>query len=99
MESVKDYSVEERLKHLLEWRNSGLLLSSYSKQTGIPIKTLRNWTTTEKRSAGRQQNKMSGFFLPVSICDEPGESACEIIIEFPKGIRITLKGSVRAEFI
>jgi hypothetical protein len=42
---------------------------------------------------------MSAGFLPVSISPNPAKPPCQIIIEFPKGIRITLGGSVRAEFI
>ena len=99
MEEVKEYSLEERLKHVSVWRNSGLLLANYSKQTGIPIKTLRYWATLETKKARRQRNKMGGGFLPVAMTDEPVDPPCQIIIEFPKGIRITLDGSVRAEFI
>jgi hypothetical protein len=99
MEEVKEYSLEERLNHVSVWRNSGLLLANYSRQTGIPIKTLRYWATIETKNARRQRKKMSAGFLPVAICDEPVEPPCQIIIEFPKGIRITLGGSVRAEFI
>ncbi|MDB5154099.1 MAG: hypothetical protein JWR54_2850 [Mucilaginibacter sp.] len=45
MEEVKEYSLAERLNHVSVWRNSGLLLANYSRQTGIPIKTLRYWAT------------------------------------------------------
>jgi hypothetical protein len=99
MEEVIEYSQEERLNHVSVWRNSGLLLANYSKQTGIPIKTLRYWATLETKNARRQRKKMSAGFLPVAICDEPAVPPSQIIIEFPKGIRITLSGSVRAEFI
>jgi hypothetical protein len=99
MEEVKEYSLEERLKHVSEWRNSGHLLANYCKQTGIPIKTLRYWATLETKWARRQRKKMSAGFLPVAIAGEPAAPPCQIIIEFPKGIRITLSGSVRAEFI
>jgi hypothetical protein len=76
-----------------------LLLANYSKQTGIPIKTLRYWATLETKNARRQKKKMSAGFLPVAISAEPAQPPSQIIIEFPKGIRITLGGSVRAEFI
>jgi hypothetical protein len=99
MGEVKEYSLEERLNHVSVWRNSELLLANYSKQTGIPIKTLRYWATIETKNARRQRKKMSAGFLPVAISTEPVEPPCQIIIEFPKGIRITLGGSVRAEFI
>ena len=99
MEEVEEYSLEERLNHVSVWRNSGLLLANYSKQTGIPIKTLRYWATLETKWARRQRKKMSAGFLPVAIAGEPAVPPCQIIIEFPKGIRITLSGSVRAEFI
>jgi hypothetical protein len=99
MEEVKEYSLEERLNHVSVWRNSGLLLANYSKQTGIPIKALRYWATLETKKARRQRNKMGAVFLPVAMTDEPVDPPCQIIIEFPKGIRITLDGSVRAEFI
>ena len=99
MEEVKEYSLEERLNHVSVWHNSGLLLANYSKQTGIPIKTLRYWATLETKKARRQRKKMGAGFLPVAVCDEPADPPCQIIIEFPKGIRITLGGSVRAEFI
>lgn len=99
MEEEKEYSLEERLNHVSVWRNSGLLLANYSKQTGIGIKTLRYWATLETKKARRLKKKMSAGFLPVSIFADPAEPPCQIIIEFPKGIRITLGGSVRAEFI
>lgn len=99
MEEVKEYSLEERLNHVSVWRNSGLLLANYSKQTGIPLKTLRYWATLETKKARRQRKKMGAGFLPVAISADPAEPPCQIIIEFPKGIRITLGGSVRAEFI
>ena len=99
MEEVKEYSLEERLNHVSVWRNSGLLLANYCRQTGIPLKTLRYWATLETKKARRQRKKMSAGFLPVAIPDEPVQPLCQIIIEFPKGIRITLGGSVRAEFI
>ena len=41
MDEEKEYSLEERLNHVSVWRNSGLLLANYSKQTGIGLKTLR----------------------------------------------------------
>lgn len=99
MEEVKEYSLEERLNHVSVWRNSGLLLANYSKQTGIPIKTLRYWATLETKKARRLRKKMNAGFLPVSISADFAEPPSQIIIEFPKGIRITLGGSVRAEFI
>jgi hypothetical protein len=76
-----------------------LLLANYCKQTKIPVKTLRYWATLETKKARRQRKKMSAGFLPLAISDEPAEQPCQIIIEFPKGIRITVSGSVRAEFI
>ena len=99
MEEVKEYSLEERMNHVSVWRNSGLLLANYSKQTGIPLKTLRYWATIETKNARRQRKKMNAGFLPVAISADPVEPPSQIIIEFPKGIRITLGGSVRAEFI
>lgn len=99
MEEVKEYSLEERLNHVSVWRNSGLLLANYSKQTGIPIKTLRYWATLETKKARRQRKKMGAGFLPIALSSDPAEPVSQIIIEFPKGIRITLDGSVRAEFI
>jgi hypothetical protein len=99
MEEVKDYSHEERLNHVSVWRNSGLLLANYCKQTGIPLKTLRYWATLETKKTRRQRKKMGAGFLPVAISAEPADPPCQITIEFPKGIRITLSGSVRAEFI
>jgi len=81
------------------WRTSGLLLANYSKRTGIPLKTLRYWATLESKKARRQRIKMGAGFLPVAITDEPVGPPCQIIIEYPKGIRITLDGSLRAEFI
>ena len=99
MKEEKEYSLEERLNHVSVWRNSGLLLANYCRQTGIPLKTLRYWATLETKKARRQRKKMSTGFLPVTISDEPAEPPCQIIIEFPKGIRITLSGLVRAEFI
>ncbi len=99
MEEVIEYSLEERLNHLSEWHNSGLLLVNYSRKTGIPLKTLRYWATLETKNARRARKKMNTGFLPVAITNEAAEPPCQIIIEFPKGIRITLSGSVRAEFI
>ena len=99
MEEAKEYSVEERLNHVSVWRNSGLLLANYSKQTGIPLKTLRYWATIETKNARRRRKKMNAGFLPVAISDEPAEAPCQIIIDLPKGIRITVSGSVSAEFI
>jgi hypothetical protein len=99
MEEEKEYSLEERLNHVSVWRNSGLLLANYSRQTGIPLKTLRYWATLETKKARRLRNRMGAGFLPVAISADPAQPPCQIIIEFPKGIRITLDGSVRAEFI
>ena len=99
MEEAKEYSLEERLHHVSVWRNSGLLLANYSKQTGIPLKTLRYWATIETKDARRRRKKMNASFLTVAISDEPAEAPCQIIIDLPKGIRITVSGSVRAEFI
>jgi hypothetical protein len=99
MEEEKEYSLEERLNHVSVWRNSGLLLANYSRQTGIPLKTLRYWATLETKKARRQRKKMGTGFLPVAISADPVEPPCKIIIELPKGIRILLDGSVRAEFI
>ena len=99
MEEVKDYGLEERLNHVSVWRESGLLLANYSRQTGIPIKTLRYWATLETKKARRLRKKMGAGFLPVAISAEPAEPPSQIVIEFPKGIRITLSGSARAEFI
>ncbi len=99
MEEVIEYSLEERLNHVSVWRNSGMLLANYCKQTGLPLKTLRYWATLVTKKARRLKKKMSAGFLPVSISADPAEPPCQIVIEFPKGIRITLSGSVRAEFI
>ncbi len=99
MEEEKEYSQEERLNHVSVWRNSGMLLGNYSKQSGIPLKTLRYWATLETKNARRARKKMSAGFLPVAITNEPAEAPCQIIIEFPKGIRVTPTGSARAEFI
>jgi hypothetical protein len=99
MEEEKEYSLEERLNHVSVWRNSGMLLANYCKQTGLPLKTLRYWATLETKKARRQRKKMSAGFLPVALEPEPVAPSCQIVIEFPKGIRITLSGSVRAEFI
>ena len=99
MEEVKEYSLEERLNHVSVWRNSGLLLANYSRQTGIPIKTLRYWATIETKNARRRRKKATPGFLPVNISVDPIAPPCQIIIELPEGIRITLDGSVRAEFI
>ncbi|MDB5155222.1 MAG: hypothetical protein JWR54_3973 [Mucilaginibacter sp.] len=35
MEEVKEYSLEERLNHVSVWRNSGLLLANYSRQSRL----------------------------------------------------------------
>jgi hypothetical protein len=37
---------------------------------------------------------MNAGFLPIAISVDPVEPPCQIIIEFPKSIRITLGGSV-----
>ena len=42
---------------------------------------------------------MGGGFLPITISADAAEPPSQIIIEFPKGVRIILGGSVRAEFI
>jgi hypothetical protein len=76
-----------------------VMQSLHSKQTGIPVKTLRYRATLETKKARLQRKKMGAGFLPAGICDEPAEPPCQIIIEFPKKIPITLGGSVRAEFI
>jgi hypothetical protein len=95
----KEYSLEEKLNHVSMWRNSGLLLVNYSRQTGIPLKTLRYWATLETKKARRLRKKMGAGFLPVAVAEDPAEPPIQIIIEFPKEIRITLSGPVRAEFI
>jgi hypothetical protein len=99
MAEEKEYSLEERLNHVSVWRNSGLLMANYGRQTGIPLKTLRYWATLETKKARRLRKKMGGGFLPVAISAHLAEPPFQIIIELPKGVRIALGSSIRAEFI
>jgi len=99
MDEVKVYTTEEKLLHLSKWRNSGLLLSAYGMQVGIPLKTLRYWANMAGKAERRMQQRSLPAFLPLRFPAVADQAASHIIIELPKGIRITLEGSVSPEYI
>jgi len=92
MKPQRLYTLTERAKHLAEWKASTLNLPEYSKQTGIPLTSLRYWIYGVYKKVKAKQPKISGF-LPIQITEDGGPNL-EVILDLPRGMRMTLRGAL-----
>ena len=44
----KEYSQEEKMSYVEDYKKSGMSLSEYAREKGIPATTLRGWVRLDK---------------------------------------------------
>jgi len=97
MKTSRDYSESERVQYLEQWKESGMGLPAFSLHSGIPLTSLRYWVY-----GGSKKNKRrtvhSASFLPVQIT-EAQDTPLEVLLELPGKVRLTIRGSVSAEYL
>jgi hypothetical protein len=91
------YTASERASYIAQWKASKLSLPIFSKQSGIPLTSLRYWIYGVNKKAGTNKEKPAGF-LPVLMSEEYSPTL-EIILELPHGMRMTLRGAVTPSYL
>jgi hypothetical protein len=91
------YTPSERASYLQQWKASKLGLPAFSKQSGVPLTSLRYWAYGAYNKSKINQVKPAAF-LPVHVTEDycPG---LEIILDLPKGMRMTLRGAITPEYL
>lgn len=97
MKERRHYSQSEREDHIRQWKESKLGLSAYSKQSGIPRTSLHYWAYPGNKKEKVNQLPQTRF-LPIQLTEE-SEPSLEIVLEFPKGMRLTIRGAVDASYL
>ena len=97
----KQYTKLEREHILHQWELSNLGLSEFSRQSEVALSSLRYWVyRTNKKSVSitrnRKYSQPPASFMPVAFQPEP---ALEIILEFPQGTRMTIRGAVDVSYL
>lgn len=91
------YTPSERSSYLEQWKASKLGLPAFSKQSGVPLTSLRYWVYGAYKKSKINKVKPAAF-LPVQVTEDycPG---MEIILDLPKGMRMTLRGAITPEYL
>jgi len=91
------YTLSERASYIEQWKASKLALPSFSKQSGVPLTSLRYWVYGAYKKSKIKKIKPAAF-LPVQVTEEYCPSL-EIILDLPKGMRMTLRGAITPEYL
>ena len=97
MEQPTIYTASERANYIEQWKTSKLSLPVFSKQCGIPLTSLRYWVYGVYKKSKTNKLKPAGF-LPVQVSEEYCPTL-EIILDLPKGMRMTLRGAVTPAYL
>lgn len=95
MNQPTHYTLSERILYIEQWKSSKLDLRTFSKQTGVPLTSLRYWAYGKKPKV--EKPKSAGF-LPVRVSEEYN-SDLELTLELPTGMRMTLRGSITPSYL
>ena len=79
---TRSYSEEEKMEYLEEFKNSGLGITTFARQVGIPETTLRGWVKDENNLAFGKIN-----LKPTS----------PVIPKIPKNIMVFANENIRIE--
>ena len=97
MEQPTIYTASERANYIEQWKTSKLSLPVFSKQCGVPLTSLRYWVYGVYKKAKTNKEKPAGF-LPVQVSEEYCPTL-EIILDLPRGMRMTLRGAVTPAYL
>jgi len=97
MKKHPHYTETERQHHLEKLKESKAGLVAYSLSSGISLSCLRYWVYSRYKGKDQKEQKPANF-LPVNILEgEP--DPVEIVLEYPKGIRMIIRGAVSASYL
>lgn len=81
----RKYSDKERQSHCDDWKNSGLSMSDYCRQSGIAVSTLSKWISDEPH----RKLLKEGSQEKTSIINNQASSGIEIILVSGVRLRFT----------
>ena len=74
---------EEKLSHIEKWRESGLSMCSYSRETNLPVSSLSKWV--------RSQDKFKSKFKPIMLSSPTPVTSESNMIEILVDNRIRMR--------
>ena len=89
--SNREYSQEEKLAYIQDFKESGMSLSSYAKEKGIPVTTFSGWVRLDKALAFGEIDLKPQFNEPANAPLKSNQSVKKTMIFAKDDIRIELK--------
>ncbi|HVV67723.1 MAG TPA: hypothetical protein VHE99_01615 [Gammaproteobacteria bacterium] len=90
--TLKRYSDEERQNHCENWKKSGLSMSKYCRQVGLPISSLSKWLSDNNNRVIEKNTQE-----PASMATIQSQVGMEIILV--SGIRLRLSRVTISEML